>query len=87
MTRRSPCSSITSKTAYFVRRSFMRGPMSREFLPTPEQIRAECKAIRAEWSPEERAKREGERGKAVRIPVVRTAEIAADAAHCLLGEP
>jgi hypothetical protein len=61
--------------------------MSREFLPTAEQIRAECEAIRAEWSPEDRAKREGERYKAVRIPVVRTAEIAADAAHCLLGEP
>jgi hypothetical protein len=61
--------------------------MSHEFLPTAEQIRAECEAIRAAWSPKERAKREGERYKAARIPVVRTGEIPADVAHCLLDEP
>jgi hypothetical protein len=60
--------------------------MSHEFLPTAEQIRAECEAIRAAWTPKERAQREGERFRAVRIPFVRTGEIPADVAHCLAEE-
>ncbi|HET6327806.1 MAG TPA: hypothetical protein VFG04_24190 [Planctomycetaceae bacterium] len=60
--------------------------MSPDFLPTPDQIRAECEAIRAAWSPKERAQREGERFRAARIPFVRTGDIPAEVAHCLADE-
>ncbi len=50
-----------------------RGPRARTaFLPSPEEIREACEQIRAEWSPEEQAKREGERYKAARIPLVKS---------------
>ena len=56
--------------------------MSDEFLPTPEQIRAECEAIRAEWSRKERAKRECKRRFRARIPLVRTGDLPAHVEHC-----
>jgi hypothetical protein len=63
--------------------------MPDEYLPTPEQIRAECEAIRAEWTRKERAKRERERKRRsrVRIPLVRTGDLPAHVAHCLHQEP
>jgi hypothetical protein len=60
--------------------------MSDEFLPTPEQIRAECEAIRAEWSRKERAKRECERRFRARIPLVRTGDLPAHVEHCVHPE-
>ena len=57
--------------------------MQPAFLPTPEQIRAECEAIRAEWSPEEWAKRESERYVAARIPYVRTCRLPPEVEHCV----
>ena len=61
--------------------------MSDEFLPTPEQIRAECEAIRAEWSRKERAKRECERRFRARIPLVRTGDLPAHVEQCVQQEP
>jgi hypothetical protein len=60
--------------------------MSDEFLPTTEQIRAECEAIRAEWSPEERAKRGSVFYKPAAIPWVRTGELPAHVELCVHDE-
>jgi hypothetical protein len=50
-----------------------RGPSARvAFVPSPEEIRQACEQIRAEWSPEEWAKRVGERHEAARIPLVKS---------------
>jgi hypothetical protein len=61
--------------------------MSDEFLPTPEQIRAECEAIRAEWTRKERAKRERERRFRARIPFVRTGDLPAHVEQCVQQGP
>jgi hypothetical protein len=60
--------------------------MTRVFLPTLEEIRHVCAQIRAEWSPDERAKREGERYQAVRIQVVKTREVPTDLNIYLLDD-
>ncbi len=50
-----------------------RQPQARPaFVPSPDEIRQACEQIRSEWSPEEWAKREGERYKAARIPLVKS---------------
>ncbi len=60
--------------------------MSTVYRPTREQIQAECEAIRAEWSPKERAKREGERWNRARVRFVRTGDLAQEAADFVRDE-
>ncbi len=42
------------------------------YLPSQEEIRQVCEQIRSEWSADEWAKREGERYKSTRIPLVKS---------------
>jgi hypothetical protein len=57
------------------------------YLPTPEEIQAECQAIQAGWSRRERASRETRYYRPARTHVVHTGRLPRDVQYCLLSEP
>lgn len=53
----------------------MKGKFRQIYLPTPDELRARCRAIQNEWTPSERNKRTVQRKRGWTPPMVRMTEL------------